>query len=211
MGDDTVSSARWAGGWRMIARAALCLLAGTAAAQDVAYFAAPSQPLAVFDAPGGALLGELAPGRQPLEATGVDGDWARIGFGEGDGWVELSALTPVTPPTLEGVAAPAGLLCVGTEPFWSLRLGAEAVEFAEPGGEGMRFALMNAAPAAGMASFPALLPLYAEGGSGMAILRPLTCHDGMSDRTHAWTVDLVLQGEGGLDLRTGCCRLPAGQ
>ncbi|SEA08325.1 peptide-binding protein [Rubrimonas cliftonensis] len=172
------------------------LLAGFAHAQ--ALFTAPAHPLPVRDAPGGDVIGALEPGATPVESTGADGAWLRIGFGERDGWVARDALSPTETPMLAGSQAPDGLLCSGTEPFWSLRLEA-ATTLRSPDGDGPALTLHGVAPAVGMSAFPARV----DYGPLVAVLRPLACADGMSDRTQAWTVD-VLDGD---RLLTGCCRL----
>ncbi len=172
------------------------LFAGLAHAQ--AHFSAPAHPLPVRDAPGGGVIGALEPAATPVETTGADGAWVRIGFGERDGWVARDALSPVETPRLAGSEAPDGLLCSGVEPFWSLKLGATTT-LRSPDGDGPERALQGVAPAVGMSAFPARL----DYGALVAVLRPLACVDGMSDRTQAWTVD-VLDGD---RLLTGCCRL----
>jgi uncharacterized membrane protein len=190
-------------------RAALALAASAASAEP-GYLAAPDHALTVREAPGGAALGALAPGLSPVEITGLDetGLWGRVIFGERDGWVALDALTPAEPPRLADSAIPSGLVCAGTEPFWSLTLSNEAIVYSAPGAEPEDFGLMDVRPAEGFARWPSRLTLYGEARSGVAILRPLACSDGMSDRTHAWTLDFLIQEEGALRLRSGCCRLP---
>ena len=186
--------------------AAAALIAGAAAAQEPEYFRAPGHPLTVRDAPAGTPIGELARGAAPIEATGVDdsGAWARIAFGEGDGWVALDALTTMRVPDAAYGPLPAGLLCAGSEPFWSARFGPETVETQAPGEEPQSFAVDGAVVAQGAARFPLAVRI----GEMTAVLRPGACFDGMSDRTHAWSVDLLIARPGALALRTGCCRLP---
>lgn len=189
--------------------AAAALLLATAAAAEPSYVTAPDHALAVRDAPAGSALGTLAPGAGPLEITGLDdsGVWGRIIFGESDGWIALDATTPGDPPRLADSAIPEGLVCVGTEPFWSLTLEGDEVLHATPGAERESFGLLDVQPAEGR-RWPVRLALHGEDRSGVAILRPDACSDGMSDRTHAWSVDVVIEGEGALRLRSGCCRLP---
>lgn len=188
------------------AAALFCLLAGAAAAQAPAYFAAPTHPLTVRAAPGGETIGALAPGAAPLEATGFDasGAWARVGFGEGDGWVAADALTPVAVDPAPYADAPLGLVCAGVEPFWALRFTADGVAQERPGEAPTLETPSATAVAQGAARWPLALRL----GSQVAVLRPQACQDGMSDRTDAWTLDLIATGGAAPLLRTGCCRLP---
>jgi uncharacterized membrane protein len=181
---------------------ATALLGGAAVAQTAPeYYAAPDFPLTVRDWPDGPPAGALPPGAQPVE-IGLTDDaaaWGRIIHGEGDAWVALDALRPVEPARASYAPIPAGLVCTGTEPFWALRMEADGAVFQEPGAEPVALAVHGAAPAAGM-----VWPVVVRIADAAAILRPAACHDGMSDRTYPWSVDL-LDDEG---LRSGCCRLP---
>ncbi len=107
------------------------------------------------------------------------------------------ALTPYAP-------LPLGLICAGVEPSWSLRFEADGVVADEPGESALSMTPGEAVAAQGAAGFPLALRLDAL----IAVLRPQACHDGMSDRTDAWTVDLIAPREDALALRSGCCRLP---
>lgn len=192
---------------RIAAVAALIAAAGAASGQHAPdYYSAPDHAVTVRAAPGGQAIGALAPGAGPLEATGHDADgvWARIAFGEGDGWVAVDALVPVTPAPAPYADLPLGLACSGTEPFWSLRFDADAVTAQEPGGSTLALAPGATATAQGAGRYPLALSLDGL----VAVVHPQTCSDGMSDRTHAWTIDLIMQRDGAVALRTGCCRLP---
>lgn len=192
----------------MIRIAALSgLIAGAAAAQGApGYFVAPGHALAVRAAPGGEAIGALAPGAAPLEATGFDasGVWARIGFGERDGWVAVDALTPVEIDSAPYADAPLGLVCAGVEPFWALRFTAAGVAQERPGEAPTLETPSATAVAQGAARWPLALRL----GSQIAVLRPQACSDGMAERTDAWTLDLIETGDAAPMLRSGCCRLP---
>ena len=182
----------------------------------LAPLAAMAAPPAYFTAPKGAKVraapeaeakpvGALPPGAGPIEAVEEDG-WLRLTWGEGDGWVRRDALSPTEVPRLGSTALPLGLVCAGTEPFWSITLG-DGARFATPEG-GRSYAIEGAATAEGRLSFPVAVRLAAEDGGGTAVIRPLTCNDGMSDRTWPWTVDLLLRQGTEWSLLTGCCRLP---
>jgi uncharacterized membrane protein len=174
------------------------------------YVAAPAEGLTVRAAPGGAPIGDLAAGAQPIEISGLDetGEWGRIIYGEGDGWIELARAAPVDPPVLTIAPIRAGLVCAGNEPFWSLRFADEKANFVEPGVEPVSFELSRPATAAGAAGWPLSVTLVGGEASGVALLRPLACSDGMSDRSYPWTLDFLTQREGAPLLLTGCCRVP---
>lgn len=182
------------------------LLAAPAAAQEPEFFRAPGHRLTVRDTPAGAPIGELPAGSSPVEATGVDdsGAWARIVFGESDGWVAIDALTTARVPDAAYGPVPVGLVCAGSEPFWSMRFGPETVETQAPGEEPQTFAVETVAVAQGAARFPIALRI----GEMTAVLRTGSCFDGMSDRTHAWSLDLLIARPEAMGLRTGCCRVP---
>ena len=182
------------------------------AAAEPLYLQTPNWPLPVRDAPDGVVVADLPPG-STVETTGEAGSWVRVPLGESDAWAARDALRPGTVARLGDSALPAGLLCSGTEPFWSLRLESTGATLAEPDGEAEHFGLYSIAPAAGQQRFPALVTMMQDARSMLAIIRPEACTDGMSDRTQPWRVDVVRQapdGAGGvLTLHTGCCRLPS--
>lgn len=181
------------------------------AAAEPLYLRGPDFPLPLRDAPGGEPVADLAPGAL-VETTGADGAWVRVPLAEGDAWAARDALRPATVARLGDSALPVGLLCTGTEPFWSLRLDADHAVFGEPGAADDAFGVFAIAPARGRPRFPAMVTLMQDARSMVAVIRPGACSDGMSDRTQPWLVDLVRQepdGAGGvLTLHTGCCRLP---
>jgi uncharacterized membrane protein len=190
---------------------ALAVLLALPAAAEPLYLQGPDFPLPLRDAPGGAPVSDLAPGAR-VETTGEDGAWVRVPLAEADAWAARDALRPVAVARLGDSGLPDGLLCTGTEPFWSLRLDAAGASFSEPGAETDTFGMFAIAAATGQPRFPALVTMMQEGRSMLAVIRAGACSDGMSDRTQPWQVDLVRQepdGAGGiLTLRTGCCRLP---
>ena len=190
--------------------AALLALAPAAVAADV--YEAPAHGLTVRDAPGGAVVETLPPGHGPIETTGRDqtGTWSRIGLAEGDGWVARDALAPREVARFQGTTVPEGLICSGTEPFWSATLAADGVTLAAPGVDAEDWSLGAQSVAEGRAGTPALFTLGRDDASAMLLIREAPCSDGMSDRTHAWQADLVreLGADTPLALRTGCCRLP---
>ena len=189
------------------AAALLIVLAATAAAQEPPPLFLAEERAPVHEAPGGARLASLPPGTKPLEASAVRDGWARIIHRERDAWVPLDALAPLEPRTAVGGLVRDGLVCSGTEPFWSLSVSGASARLASQGKPDRELALGASSRAAGR-RYPLRLSLRAgaEGGPwGDAVLEPRLCSDGMSDRTYPWSVSL-LPAEGGL--RTGCCRLP---
>lgn len=185
-----------------IATLAALLVGGTVAAQQPPrYFLAPDFPLTVRDWPGGPAAGSLPAGAGPIEIGLIDetGAWGRIALGETDGWVSIDALRPFDIEATSYAPIPAGLVCTGTEPFWSLRFDADNAVSAAPGVDEATVGVDGHSVAEGRK-----WPIAIRMDDVTAVLRPAACHDGMSDRTQSWSVD-VLNADG---LRTGCCRLP---
>ena len=79
------------------------------------------------------VLSELAPTATGIEIVGFDpsGAWARVSAGEASGWVSGRFLRLRT-DTWQPGALPDTLVCVGTEPFWSLRRTAQGAELSTP-------------------------------------------------------------------------------
>jgi uncharacterized membrane protein len=152
-----------------------------------------------------AKVGSLDPDAR-LEVTALSDDrkWARIIFQERDGWVSTRYLA------LDGDTASAGippvLICIGTEPFWSLGFTAfeeEAkLEFndIEHDWKVWPAAKISTPANRGFRSFSAV-------DSGVAaVFGRHECSDDMSDRTYGWVVDLLFLGEQPNYLQ-GCCMM----
>lgn len=154
-----------------------------------------------------AIVGTLAPDRTRVEVLNTDasGRWGRIGRGEGAGWVAMAYLTP---RDIGSEGMPAGMRCLGTEPFWSLTFEGGLAAFATPDEEvQVPFAAdrLIAAPEN---------PLYGwastdERGTLSGTIRAAACSDGMSDRPFGWQTGLVRQRDGEVGVLSGCCTLGA--
>lgn len=143
-----------------------------------------------------AVIGELPVGTQGVEVVGLspDGAWALIPVnGERGGWVARRFLVAQEGPVEQ-------VQCIGTEPFWSLRLGPEGAEWATPEG---RF--LDPAPERHGSGDLRDLHLRArfEAFSVTATIERLTCSDGMSDRPFGLSVRVQSEGRG----LSGCCTL----
>jgi uncharacterized membrane protein len=188
-----------------LAAALLALATAAAVAQEAPPVFLAETSVSVLDAPDGARIGALPPGAQPVEASAVADGWVRIVFREGDGWVRRAALTPLEPRMTGGGLVPDGLVCSGTEPFWSLSVEGATARLSSPDAPPRRFDLIGAARADGR-RFPLRISFSEDGApAAEAVLAPALCTDSMSDRTYPWTVSLLPAVSG---LRAGCCRLP---
>jgi uncharacterized membrane protein len=151
---------------------------------------------------GSAIIGALEPDATGVEVVGVSGTWALVNTAESSGYAALRFLQRELGPAWNALQTP--LNCLGTEPFWSLEIDPVAglTRFRTPEDPEDGIALIGEiwpgmpwAPAAAVA-----LP------DGLAVLYPLACSDGMSDRSYAISVDLFLQGSERTRL-SGCCRM----
>ncbi|KMW56843.1 hypothetical protein AIOL_001800 [Candidatus Rhodobacter oscarellae] len=154
-------------------------------------------------------------GDLPAHATGVEvhgtdasGKWGRIIWQEGLGWVSMRFLAPDPVQRVPGTELPAGLLCAGTEPFWSLQLSASSAAYSDANDLFLSLGLTGTRVAAGRPSFPVQVSLSGGGGSATLLVRPSACSDGMSDRAYPWHVDLLLDAGGIGAYYDGCCHLP---
>lgn len=154
-------------------------------------------------------IGELASDQRDIEvvAASQDGAWGRINLRERSGWVAMRYLKRQE-RTEDGV--PDTLSCSGTEPFWSLSAGVKNPSFSLVGEEELSFKALPPLHPMNMPEPNWILRGEDESGASTltAIIRPLSCSDGMSDRAYGLDATLVID-QGGEDARafTGCCSL----
>jgi uncharacterized membrane protein len=154
------------------------------------------------------IIGTLSPNARDIEVVGYDetGRWARINTGERSGWAALRYLayqvdvwTPGTlPPTLH---------CLGNEPFWSFRPAGDNVMFSTPDAPESVMRIEQVL-ATGVFREPRR-SVTAQGESlrMTAVMVPMACSDGMSDRSYGLDVTVILEGRGEPQMLTGCCSI----
>lgn len=149
-----------------------------------------------------AIIGAFAPDAEGIEVVGRTGSWGRVNVGDVSGYAALRYLERSDGPDWNALET--SLTCVGTEPFWSLRIDPAQGEtrFQTPEDPEPDVAPITAVwPALPWASTAALsLP------DGLAVLSPADCSDGMSNRVYGISADLFLNGAEGARL-AGCCRV----
>lgn len=197
----------------------LCLLAAWPAAATQEYIlptlfdvtgVAASDVLNIREAPnaGAPIVGTLDPDARDIEVVGYDetGRWARINTGERSGWAALRYLayqvdvwTPGTlPPTLH---------CLGTEPFWSYRPRGDTVVFSTPDAP-ERVMQIEKVLSTGIFRDPRRSVSAQNDSHRMtAVMVPMECSDGMSDRMYGLDVTIILEGPGEPEMLTGCCSI----
>ncbi len=146
----------------------------------------------------GTIRGALPPDAEDVSVLklGPDGRWAYVRYHDLTGWVSASYLKPVAE-----VSAPTkGLVCAGTEPFWSFTLAGTETRWQSPEGD-------LAAPLTGPVAASNRTSGWLLTGDGEVRVAVITedpsCSDGMSEKSWdfgAWVV--VSDGR----LVTGCCR-----
>lgn len=156
------------------------------------------------------VIGALPPGARAVEVAVTDagGRWGRIVWMEDNGWVAMRHLAPDPQPVIAATPLPAGLLCTGVEPFWSLRLDREGARFDDIAGAEAAMPRTAVDTAEGYRT-PVLLSHAGPEGELLAIVAAADCRDGMADQILPWRAELLLVTDAGRRLLTGCCRLPA--
>jgi uncharacterized membrane protein len=171
---------------------------------------APDDVLNIREAPNAsaAIIGTLSPDARDVEVVGYDasGRWARINTGERSGWAALRYLAYQVDVWTLGTLPPT-LLCLGTEPFWSFRPVGDRVVFSTPDKPEVRMSI-EAVLTTGRFRDPRR-SVSAEGGTRRlsAVMVPMACSDGMSDRTYGLDVTVILEERGQAQMLTGCCTI----
>jgi len=166
--------------------------------------------LNVREAPRGTAgrLGEI-----PHDARGVEvvelsssGDWGRVNLQERSGWVSMRYLAPGAGPDEGALLTDHPLWCSGTEPFWTLTSDGTSLSWSEPGVDPFPLSQHTAARAEGRPAFrQAVDGVFEDGRTLTATIRTEVCSDGMSDRAYGLAIDLLMRGQDGSRLLTGCC------
>jgi uncharacterized membrane protein len=157
--------------------------------------------------PAAAEIATLSPGTDDVVITGtfVDIDepaWMQVNLpGGGRGWIEATALRPTDGEPEAGFP----LACVGTEPFWSLRVADGSAQWSDMSTE--TSAVFPASPFTGVVGRPGYAIASLEGPGGtrgfLAASRDYEgCSDGMSEFSFPFSVILSVPGGGAYE---GCC------
>lgn len=154
------------------------------------------------------IIGYFTPHQIGIEIVATDrsGKWGLVNANNTTGWVSLRYM----------IRAPQGywldlentLSCSGTEPFWSLSAGGNRLHF-DRNGQETAYSLLakrRSANNIGRAGFTAVTSTV-EPSSISGFLAAQACSDGMSDRRHGISIDLILQNSSHMSVLTGCCSL----
>jgi uncharacterized membrane protein len=171
-------------------------VAGVAADDRLNIRAEPSASAAIVGS-----YGPYAYNIEVLETT-ADGRWGLVGTSEGNGWVNMRYLARRDQP--DPWVIPRPLVCLGTEPFWSMGLYPRGDEFTLMGEE--RRTLQATQDIVASNGF---LARHVEGPSleRTLIVERRPCYDGMSDRRYGWSAMLFTEAPDESYVLTGCCTL----
>lgn len=149
------------------------------------------------------ILGTLPPFAIGVEviALSEDGRWGMVGLPEGNGWVNLRFLAPDPPPPAGALPRP--MVCLGTEPFWSLTFGIRGTDYIDP--ELARPEPLEVLDEAGDRQGWYAHLKQAARGEHRIIIRPEMCSDGMSDRLYGYAALRFFAGPDGVQVERGCC------
>lgn len=107
-------------------------------------------------------------------------------------------------------AQAADFSCVGTEPFWSLKVAGNTLTFSTPEDpDGTAMKIKSVRDAAGLAPGFARVYRVKRGchSATLTIVHDEKCSDGMSDQTYTHA---AVYDDGGKTVFYGCCSIPAG-
>ena len=130
-------------------------------------------------------------GDLPYDAKGIEvvrtddsGDWGRIIWAEANGWIAMRYLEIDPQPLIGTTKLPQGLLCAGTEPFWSLRLPGGGATYAGMAEDALVLTMTGALTPQARGPFPVVLSHGGPTAATMSFIEPMQCSDGMSDRKY---------------------------
>lgn len=166
-----------------------------------------TEHLNVREAPSSASLdiGNLAPGSQPYEILETDdsGNWGRILWLDKTGWVAMNFMQAIEIPHLANTIVPIGLLCAGTEPFWTMEIESAESAVLSTTESITPMSLSNVSVSKNRAKDPVAIEFLTNDLTVLTVVSRESCSDGMSDINYSWAADLLTQPD--LSLLSGCC------
>ncbi len=159
------------------------------------------------------IVAELAPGASPVEVLEVtntgSAEWGRVLAADGNGWVSMKFLGPITVPTIGETSVPVGLVCAGAEPFWDAEFTAGGLRLSSTGQPDLLLPIETAISAIARNHRFAIVARQGQSRITTALGRFEQCSDGMSDRDYGWRADMLVEGSANAPYALeGCCRLP---
>ena len=155
-------------------------------------------------------IGDLASGSHPWQVfeTDASGQWGRIVWQEGNGWVALRYMAQIKIEDLADTIVPVGLACAGSEPFWLLEIESQnRIRFSVPDSSSLN-ALSEITQTTNDETAVVAISSLTESSSNTAVIRKSQCSDGKTESDYGWSADVITQSP--MKLYSGCCflRLP---
>lgn len=152
-------------------------------------------------------IGDIESSAKPWEILEIDptGQWGRIIWLEGNGWVSLRYMEPVQVEQLGNTQIPIGLTCVGAEPFWTMEFKSQEVGVISTPESVKPMSVVGTTTSRNSKNFPVAVELKTESYTATATLRRNQCSDGMGDLRYEWAADIVINPQ--FTLLSGCCEL----
>ena len=152
-------------------------------------------------------IGDLASGSKPYEILETDstGQWGKIIWLEGTGWVALSFMQQIEVEKLASTELPVGLTCVGAKPFWTLEITSQKVGVISTQEEVKPMNIVHAATSRNGKQFPIAVELQTNNNTATTTLRRAQCSDGMGGLRYNWAADVVVKPQ--FTLLSWCCTL----
>jgi len=147
------------------------------------------------------IIGKLAPNARGIEVVAERSGWMQVNTAERPGWVNGRYLNYRVDVWEEG-RLPAGLACLGTEPFWSLAAAKGNVTLSRP--EGGQTTALRKVLSTGWFRDPRRA-VVADGLT--AVITPAACSDGMSDRAYGLEATVILGHGAQAQMLNGCCSI----
>lgn len=154
------------------------------------------------------IIGTLSPNARDIEVVGYDetGQWAQINTDERSGWAALRYLAYQVDVWTPGNVPPT-LHCLGNEPFWSFRPNGDEVMYSTPDAPETVMRIEKVMSTGIFRDPRRALSAQGERHRMTAVIVPMACSDGMSDRSYGLDVTLILEAGGEPEMLTGCCSI----
>lgn len=150
-------------------------------------------------------IGDIGPGAQPFEIieTDASGKWGRIIWQETTAWVALRFMEPIELPLLANTIVPIGLLCAGTEPFWTIEIESSENAVLSTPEAATPMSITTVSVSENRTQHPVAIELFTKDYSAVTVVSRQACSDGLTDIKYSWSANVVIQPD--LNLLSGCC------
>src|SRR5690606_1370999 len=140
------------------------------------------------------VVGKISPKANNVEvvAQTEDGKWSKVNSGESSGWVSSKFLT-LQSGTWKLGALPKGMICSGTEPFWSVDAPDGKLSFRPMDGKTLELEQAQILDRNFEGDRNRVIIANAGDQTVTAVIQQNQCSDGMSDRSFGLSSTFVFQ------------------